>query len=360
VNRRLIILSICGALAVTFALVFKFRKDSDSGTIGEDSAQLIVSNKPPESIHADERPGHVIESAERIRNTVARQNVIKKMNAPVKFYAQVVDQNGAPVQNAVLSGSVSSYNDSLLPTQETVQETKFEIRSDAGGQFELSGIRGWSLRIDKLEKDGYFWQHPGFGSFGVGGGIPSRGPTYSTPTQPFPMYVWKKGLTEPIIKHALQIRPFKQDALAVNLVTGQRVSTNEFSDLVFRFPRVDDPARAARAHRMMIVEIPDGGILETTDAHPYAAKPGDYPPNWHWLFLAADTPPGKEDWTRNFYVRARRGRVYAGLKITFDLPTLTIEAIANPAGSPILEPDPLKEITNPEEIRRLDEATRAR
>ena len=40
--------------------------------------------------------------------------------------------------------------------------------------------------------------------------------------------------------------------------------------------------------------------------------------------------------------------------------SLSISAIVNPNGLQFLEPDPDKLITDPDEIRRLDEQTRAR
>ena len=360
-KRRWIIGALFVVLAMGAGILFWKKRPSapEKADVTDPTASdgTITISEPGMETH----PSPLGQSLEIGERAIVKRRLAKKSNGRVKFYVRVIDQYGAPVSDAVLSGAVSAYNEGLwVKETDLVRTEKFQIRSDEAGQVAIADRYGYSMNIDNLTKDSYLWRHPGFGSFGVGGEAPTRIPSHSTPAQPLVLHMWKKGPTELIIQHGFQIRPFKQDAFGVNLVTGQMTSTNEPSDLVFRFPRLDDPARAARAHRLMTLEVPDGGILEATNVYPYAAAQSGYQPSWQWVFLAADTPPGKEDWSRNFYIRARSGRVYAGLKITFDLPTINIEAIVNPAGSRVLEPDPAKQITDPEEIQRLDEATRVK
>lgn len=71
------------------------------------------------------------------------------------------------------------------------------------------------------------------------------------------------------------------------------------------------------------------------------------------------TGDGFENWRRNFYVKARHGKVYAGISVAwgFGATAFEINVIANPASSPVLEPDLEKLITDLEEIKRLDEKT---
>ncbi len=303
----------------------------------------------------------VIETLDAPRLAVARQSAAKKANGPVSFYAKVTDQSGGQVAGAKLKGTVSAFNEGLrMSEEEAVRKSLFEVLSDPAGIFEIKRERGVWLNILALEKHGYFWENPGFGSFGVGGNAPTRIPSYSTPAQPLLLHLWRKGATEPTIRQGARVRlRAEQEVYALNLLTGQAVMTNEQPDLIIRFTLVSNSAAAARAHRIIRLEFPHGGVLETSDAYPYYAPASGYDPAWSWVYQAADTPPSEANRTRNFYARFRNGRMMAGFRIKFDsMPALEMVVTINPAASPFLEADPAKQITDPDEIRRLDEATR--
>jgi hypothetical protein len=57
-----------------------------------------------------------------------------------------------------------------------------------------------------------------------------------------------------------------------------------------------------------------------------------------------------------------RGKMYGAVRVDFDSGEMNfgISGYLNPTGSRNLEADPEKQITDPKEIRRLDEAMRTR
>ena len=360
-KRRTIFFLVCGACLTGLWLLTRQNRNAPISATRDDQTNITTTPEHRTNVAGNDRVPRVVEVLDAPRLLIARQKAAQKANGPVNFYAAVVDQNGAPVAGAILSGAVSSFNEGFwLNEADAVNKSQFQVPSDAAGHFEIKRDKGVWLYINNLEKHDYFWQHPGFGSFGVGRKAPTRIPSYSTPQQRLILHLWKKGITQPTLRQGARVRlRAEQQVYALNLLTGQNVATNEHPDLIIRFTLVSDPTSAARAHRTVSFEFPNGGILETPDVYPYSAPPTGYEPGWSWIYRAADTPPGQDNWKRNFYARLRNGRMSAGLQVKFDsMPALEIDVTINPTGSPVLEPDPEKQITDPEEIRRLDEATR--
>jgi hypothetical protein len=113
---------------------------------------------------------------------------------------------------------------------------------------------------------------------------------------------------------------------------------------------------------MEIIALTGAGLAWTNSVYPYHAPLGQYESIYSEDRLPSrkDARPLISEWKKQLYVRARSGRLYAGLTVQFNAGATWYQFTGhlNPAGSPILEPDPAKLITDEAEIRRLDEATR--
>jgi hypothetical protein len=280
-------------------------------------------------------------------------------NGAVQFYAKAIDQNGDAISGVKLVVSLSRH---VAGSSRPVQDERIEVISDAHGNFDLTGTQAVSLRTLQLEKAGYLWVNPGLGSFDFRPGKIARQPIdYLDPSRRFIFTLWRKGPTVPVVSHGLQVQII-DEVTQVNLLTGRLSREDEKADLVIRTQPVANEETAKRGERLFSFEVADGGIIETSDANPFLAPDIEYPQKWQWLFQPADTAPGAENWKRNFYVKARNGRLRSSLSVLFEFsgPRLTVSIITNPSGSPLLEPDPEKQITDPEEIRRLDEATQGK
>jgi hypothetical protein len=75
---------------------------------------------------------------------------------PVEFYGQVVDGRGQPVAGATVTVDVQVFsphgtgrNHSLMDKRQLTRTT------DAGGRFEVRGVRGTTLSVSRIERDGY-------------------------------------------------------------------------------------------------------------------------------------------------------------------------------------------------------------
>lgn len=294
-----------------------------------------------------------------IKRRIASQRFFERMNGPVEFYGKAIDQNGNPVVGARLTMRFSVYNNDPARSSLPVIETTNILATDASGLCSFSAPRGGALRLDGIEKDGYLWNSPVFLTFNYGFHKPSGVPDYADPKKRALFHMWKKGVPEPVIQHGVRV-PLsdQQDAYGVNLLAGKMAGAGEFADLLIRIPLVEEAAGATRGDRWFIFQAPNGGIVETSDAYTYAAPREGYEPQWKWLHAIGQ--PGSEQWRRNFYVKMRNGQAYAGLTITWGLAGTAFEitATVNPNASPMLEPDTTKQVTDPEEVRRLDEATR--
>ena len=99
----------------------------------------------------------------------------------------------------------------------------------------------------------------------------------------------------------------------------------------------------------------------TGTVYPYLAPTNGYVGAFTFLYRPDDPSRSGNGWERRFYARLRDGRMYGGFVVEFSpapSKALEITGYINPSGSRVLEPDPAKRITDPDEIRRLDQTTR--
>ena len=283
-----------------------------------------------------------------------------KMNGPIAFYGRIIDQRNDPVIGARIHLTLSRYSERLLDTLDAdkmMMEQKISTVADASGWLSITGKFGSTLRIEDIEGEGYLWRNPGFGSFDYGtnrSGVPRP---YADPSKGIILHTWKKGVTDPVIEIHQRIRLVEnQIEYPLNIFSTIRSEGIGPVDLLLKIPLAapDDPTRPL--DRWITLEAPEGGILETKDVYPYAAPESGYEKAWRKLFQPGGPRPDSEGWSRNYYLKARKGHVYAGLVVKFaqGMDGFEIIGFINPHGSRNLEPDPAKQITDPDEIRKLD------
>ena len=132
--------------------------------------------------------------------------------------------------------------------------------------------------------------------------------------------------------------------------------------LLFWFETVKDangnPARQFR------YQVAHGGLVVDAEPYPYQAPETGYESEWDWFY----EPSGRHAnenladlLKKKFYVKLRSGKIYGAITWHWAAESsVGFSGYLNPTGSRNLEPDPEKLITDPEEIRRLDEATRVK
>lgn len=311
------------------------------------------------------------------RLMMVRQTLLSR-NQPVEFYARVVDQNVQPVEGVNLSVKLHRVDEKMFATtnflskqlgDEIVTKTN-DLVSDAQGWVQLKGVTGFALDIIRLTKDGYVSRYSDGHHRGVtyesGGRRNTSGDVQMTnawnPTKGYTFHLWKKGETEPVLQWRNGCRIIRETLEHPIALFPSPGNPNDLPDLVLKTPLAhpEIPSGDRSYDRWIILEAaPEAGIQETTMPYPYAAPQDGYGRDFKFLYQR--DAPGSEGWTRRFYVKARNGKVFASLAVVFSSSsglTLQVDAIVNPNGSRNLEPDPEKQITDPEEIRRLDETTR--
>lgn len=353
-RRRIIVcfVAVC-SVGIVFMLWLRPVEIPPSANTTESSSTETASVASNEDL-SEPRLSRPAAAVEGTRQVIAAQKWARKHNAPVAFYAKVIDQHGVPIAGVTLTIRLTVWNDSLL-AKDRIEESVLQIESNSAGEFDLKRDKGAWLRIEQLEKEGFLWRDHGLSAIGYGMNAPAGGPTFATPQQRLILHVWRKGMTDSLIQHGIKIRlSERQETYGVNLFTGQKVGPGEFADLLIRIPLVEDAAGAARGERWLIFETPNGGIIETTDFYPYAPPSEGYLQQWKWLREIGKA--GSEQWRKNFYLTLRSGRVFGGLTVTWGVGSASFEinALVNPNGTTALEPDPQKFITSAEEIQRLD------
>ncbi len=341
----------------------EFGLGTPSNQAVEPSSLPAADTRPPEQ----KRPANI--SVRDWEHLVYVQKRLVQLNGPVEFYARAIDQDAQAVAGVKLSLKLSSYNPNALKNlanyeRDAVQEEQIELVSDGDGRFALSGKTGTFLRVGELGKEGYLWSiwaDLELQAFDYQTDRRSRFPPYASRSEGVVFHLWKKGVTKPTVAvtHRISMeRPL--DEFYLNLLTGEvPQEQKQAADIQIRLVPLtpDDPAHKYE-WRIELVAL-NGGILATTDAYPYEAPDGNFPMIYSFEFKPHSRGPVSEGWRRNFYFAGRSGRIFAGLTVEFIRAPLAFKfgGFVNPNGSRDLEPDPSKQITDPEEIRRLDEET---
>jgi hypothetical protein len=115
--------------------------------------------------------------------------------------------------------------------------------------------------------------------------------------------------------------------------------------------------------RFEIRGLSSTSLLWTNVPYAYSAPEGGYLDSYVEECLPSrGTGQFVEEWKKPFFIRARSGRLFAGLQVKFESGNnrLFIDGYVNPSASRVLEPDPTKLITDPRQIRKIDEMTRLR
>lgn len=89
-------------------------------------------------------------SARERRDNVV--DLVKSFDTSIHFYGRVLDQDGRPVEGAVVEVGIRHF--SLTGTY-FMGSKKLEVTTDQGGFFEILGYRGSDLFIGGISKDGY-------------------------------------------------------------------------------------------------------------------------------------------------------------------------------------------------------------
>ena len=254
-------------------------------------------------------------------------------------YGEVRDQCGYPVPNMKITAKIGWYVDFTHSGGEDR-----DTETDKQGRFNFVGIRGAGVGFI-LQKEGYEY-NPRLPS-------QSRPNDYvPDPLHPIIFSTWKFKGAEPMTFTRIHTAiPCNGTATVFNLQTGRpTLATDGVTIKLTRMPV--DIVRGKPFNWSIVLEIPDGGLVERADPYPYEA-----PATGYQASVQIDMPANMPNWSsnlkRSFYFEGHHGAYYG--RATIDVvanfqppPTLfDAEVYANPSGSRNLEYDPQQRIKSP-------------
>ena len=338
-------------------------------------AELIASNTPSSEVLTNpaykkwEKPSNTSESDWQYA-TVIRQMMLAT-NKKIDYHARVIDQNGIGVAGAILEVEISGVDEQKVlrefPAMKMGSELfseKIQLTSDSDGWIRLIDRRGTMVVVKDLQPgSGYIWQLKGYPSFDYKGGPDLT--DFQDPKKGYVIHVWKKGETESLVQWSKTASLPRNVARQGYSIFGSSVAPEQ-ADIVIEsqlvHPEIAPTGENPRAFdRLIRIVVQNGQIKLTPDIYPNFASVNE-PDGNRFEFLYQSDKRESEGWQKNFYVKARNGNCFASLKVKFiqSPMSLQFESHVNPTGSRNLEPDPEKLITDPEEIRRIDQMNKVK
>jgi len=273
------------------------------------------------------------------------QQILQGRNVPISFYGKVVDQNSNSLSNVHIAARIQQpYFDRASYSTDAHQQ-KVEVVTDANGQFSIQNVKGATLAIEAVEKEGYRLSPKTVNIYAYGD---APQPHHPDPQNPVIFRMWKLGESAKLVSQDKDTRiPYDGTPVAFDLLTGQKnVGGSATGDL--RVTLVRNPLNITSGYRNAFewhatIEAIDGGLIQSDDDFMYDAPEEGYQPKIQ-IDMPADTNKWASIYDISFLAKTRGGNVYSRVKFEFrvDSPKpetgFTITSAANPTGSRNLQP----------------------
>jgi hypothetical protein len=255
----------------------------------------------------------------------------------VRFYGQVVDQNGDPLPDVNISASVRHWlQPEIMAFAAAARFIRVSTRTDKTGRFKLSGASGDVLTIEHVEKENYQLE-PGQENFG---------PVSGTADRPLVFKMWPANMHEQLItgKNSFHIstdgRPYLID------LTKSTIGEQGAGDLKVWIKRPEQVAPDQKYEWASEIRLINGELLEETNASSsmYLAPQEGYVPVFHYQQQVSGNQSASTG-RRRFFVNLDNGRKYGRLTVELIAPyndkvpgMVHLEYAINPSGSRVLRP----------------------
>lgn len=320
-------------VALWFLLVTNKRPPTSETQTGEQNSlkEIILGE--------DGRYMKLMEKRE-VRRGEALKKIIQSENVPIDFWGKVVDQAGEPI-----SGAMVKYHIRQPKRMWYSDIVEREIKSNTNGDFHISGDKGDVLSIDGVTAIGC---HQVKGQRGVFNYRRSYRPDKIKPE----VFTLIKDEDLPNLISAERWTTLRWDGSPVyySLRTGRYGQKGEIKITAMR-GEVLGEGRQARFDWSFRVEVPRGGIMETTQGSSFQAPKAGYEAFWEFSRTSSDKKwsYGKGQNT-HLFIRLQDGS-YARIKVNFSSElenpySCDITSYLNPSGGRILEYDASRRIKN--------------
>jgi hypothetical protein len=265
------------------------------------------------------------------RRQAAIQDVLGR-NKAVDFFGEVIDQNNQPISGVhiVLKVRHWHYNP---PADLDSDFPQHELKTDASGKFNFTGVTGDVLELESIEKDGYRPSPKIPHSLGTSGG---------SLEQPVTFKMWKEGAKESLITGSHVFGIDLDKTYTLDLIQGKKLAGETVGDLRVLITRPSDAKPREKYQWSFSIEAVGGGLLESDDEFMYLAPESGYEPKID-MQLDPDNSNWKGEILKQFFIRTRDGQVYGRVQVqiysVYNVHSaIEVNYAINPNGSRNLQP----------------------
>ncbi len=298
-------------------------------TAASAASQSIPGTPPAITTPASPKPS----AANSIGIAEVTAKFVEGKNVPVEFYGLVIDQNSnalAGVDVKVTVQQLTAPNPAAMELG--ANEVPFERITGPDGRFEINGLKGDSLDLASIQKDGYEVEPTKRGF----------GPSSGSLEQPVVFKMWSTNVHEQLITggKSFHIEPDGRPYV-IDLAKGTIAESGD-GDLKVWVKRPEQITYGKRYDWSCEMDVLNGGLLAAADSSMYLAPADGYTPSFQFE-QKVGSGWGDSTGEKRFYVRLNNGQVYGRITVELfayyndQIPGMVRLSYAiNPSGSAIL------------------------
>ncbi len=270
----------------------------------------------------------------------ADKELFKKLNKPFQFFGKVVDQNGVPlsgvkIQYRVTQPKQSWKSNTYLKTINSMPDGTFAIH-DTGSGFSFQSFKKDGYRKSKGQQIGFSYS--------------ASSEQHKRDDSQIRVYTLiKNDEIQGLIPTSRQLL-LDWDGVPIHydVKIGKFGKSGEIKITALR-GKIEGEGRQARYDWSFKLEVPNGGIIETTREEAYFAPEEGYKPFWEYSFLSSDPKWGHRKRGQTFLFFKLQNGNYGRLELDFSAELGSrisgrINTYLNPLGGRMLEYDATRKI----------------
>jgi len=270
------------------------------------------------------------------------QQILEGRNVPINFYGKVIDQDGNDLPNVHIRLNVQQpyFVPATYSTEANYQ--KLERITDSKGYFSLENVKGASLAIESVEKEGYRLSSKTKNIYAYGD---APQPHHPDSQNPVIIKMWKLGEKAQLIT-GNKFWGIVPDGRVYTMDFIRQIkleSDNASGDIRFRMMRPAQVKPREKFDWSFEIEGVQGGVIQTQDDFMYLAPETGYQSKYEFS-MSTNNPSWKREMDgMQFYFQSRNGSVYGQFTVDI-IPDYNEQSIfnvkfsANFSGSRSLQP----------------------
>jgi hypothetical protein len=261
-------------------------------------------------------------AVQSLDRTAVVESIQGALATPITFYGRVVDQNDDPVPDATVNYNALDKFDA--------SGSQYQGKSDANGNFSISGIVGAALSVGVRKEGHYMIDGKSANTFAYGVGPDSVRREPPTKDDPAIFVLQKMGTAEPLIHISSRTYRIPRNGapVEVNLTTGRVSAQGHLRVETW----TEDQTKDAKQHYnwRCRISLPNGGLIERYGQFDFRAPADGYRPSDYIVMLRT-----AEKWQpqakRNYFIQlpeGNYGRSEQDGEISIETATMTVTRLS--------------------------------